>query len=141
MRLYPKKLRNVEDLEREKKLLRKETRRLEDEEFLSLDSIFNKKSKDNEGGGFASLLDLLPVSNPLVGTFINLIKQRISKKADKPRQDTDNSSDSKKKGKSPLKKIAVEVIGGYLKWKAIELSFKGIKHLVKKRKEKRTVGE
>ena len=142
MRLYPKKLRSVEDLEREKKLLRKETRRMEEDEFLSLESIFNKKSGDNDSGGFASLLDLLPVSNPLVGTVINLIKQRISGKADKPKQDTDNNSgDRKKKGRSPVKKIAVEVIGGYLKWKAIELSFKGIKHLAKKRKEKRAAGE
>ena len=141
MRLYPKKLRNVEDLEREKKLLRKETRRLEEEEFLSLDSIFSKKSSEGEQAGFGSLLDFLPVSNPLVGTVINLIKQRLSRKADKPKQDNDNNANKKKKGKSPVKKIAVEVIGGYLKWKAIELSFKGIKHLVKKRKEKRAAGE
>ena len=33
--------------------------------------------------------------------------------------------------------IAIEFIGGYLKWKAIELSYKGIKVIVKKSKEKK----
>ena len=45
----------------------------------------------------------------------------------------------RKKGRNPLKVVAVEFIGGYLKWKAIELSYKGIRYLIKKRREKKAI--
>ena len=139
MRLYPKKLRNIDDLEREKKRLLKESRRMEEEGFLSIESIFNNKSgKDKEG--IASLLDLLPVSNPLTDILIRLVKQRLSNAGKSSNAENATAKEEKKQGKNPLKKIAVEFIGGYLKWKVIELSYKGIRYLIKKRKEKKAAG-
>ena len=139
MRLYPKKLRSVEDLEREKKLLLKESKRMEEEGFLSIEGILGNKG-DKEEGGIASMLDFIPVSNPLVGMLIKLVKQRLSNKNNSKADNTEDNS-KKKKGKHPLKAVAFEVIGGYLKWKAIELSYKGIRHLLKKRKEKRAAAD
>lgn len=132
MRLYPKKLRNINDLEKEKKLLQKEARRMEEDGFLSMDTLFSKKNGKEEN---FSLLDFLPVSNPAVDILVKLIKQRFSAKEDHSKAGAANSKE-KKQGNNPLKVIAFEVIGGYLKWKAISLSFKGIKYILKKRKEK-----
>ena len=140
MRLYPKKLRTVEDLEREKKLLLKESKRIEEEGFLSIEGIFNNKG-DKEESGVASLLDFIPVSNPLVGMLIKLARQKLSDKKNNPKVEATEDNSKKKKGKNPLKAVAFEVIGGYLKWKAIELSYKGIRNLVKKRKEKRATAD
>ena len=147
MKLYPRKLRNIEDLEREKKLLLREQRQLEEEDILSLDGIFGKKGAIEEakdGGSILNLLNFLPVSNPFVDIVIKAAHGWFSKKSEAtPKTARQSASDgergnegvNKKKGKTPLRAIAVEVIGGYLKWKAIELSFKGIRHILKTRRE------
>lgn len=126
----------MEDLEREKKLLLKQSRKLEEEGFLSLDGFFGKtgSGEDKEG---ASLLDFIPLSNPLVDLVVKMIKSRMSKKSANTKPDDFHDHTTRKKGRSPLRAFAFEFIGGYLKWKAIELSFKGIRHILKTRKEKR----
>ena len=134
MRIYPKKLRSIEDLEREKKLLKKESKNMDIDALLSFDGILgkNKKGKDEEG----SFLDFLPVSNPLVDLLVKFVRKKLAKIG---RSDTEVlPGEKKQKGKNLLKTVAFEFIGGYLKWKAIELSYKGIRHLIKKRKERNT---
>jgi hypothetical protein len=128
MRLYPKKLRSIADLEREKKLLMKESKRLDKDEFLSVGGLLGK------GGNNASLVDMLPISNPLVAKVAKIALNRLMKK-DKAPKATPVAEDRGERQNSLLKKAAIEFIGGYLKWKAVELSYKGIKHLVKKRSE------
>ena len=117
MALYSKKLRSIEDLEREKKLLQKERVRIEEEGFLSVEGIFKNKGK--EASGAASLLDLIPVSHPVADILIRFVKNKLSQKESNSQEDN-------------------TAIGGYLKWKAIELSYKGVRHLIKKRKEKKS---
>ncbi len=138
MRLYPKKLRGIEDLERERKLLLKESRRMDDEGVLSMDGVLGKKKKDGEekeGGG--SLIDLLPVSNPVVNLLVKFIQRKLAQKANAPKQQFASAGEATVKRKHPLKAFAIEFIGGYLKWKAIELSYKGIRVLIKRHKEKK----
>jgi len=135
MSLYPKKLRSIEDLERERKLLQKECKRIEDEGFLSLDGILGGKGKGASDAG--SLIDLLPIPNPLVAMLLKVVQRKFAAKSGAAKSERAEESKQKKKGKSPLKSVAKEVIGGYLKWKAIELSYKGIMHLVKKRRDKK----
>jgi len=135
MSLYPKKLRNIEDLERERKLLQKERKRIEEEGFLSMDGIFSSNGKETSNLG--SLIDLLPISNPLVTMLLKMVQQKFTSKNDSTDAGPERKGTKEKKDKSPLKSVAKEVIGSYLKWKAIELSYKGIRHLLKKRKEKR----
>ena len=136
MALYSKKLRSIEDLEREKKLLQKERVRIEEEGFLSVEGIFKNKGK--EASGAASLLDLIPVSHPVADILIRFVKNKLSQKESNSQEDNTASRTKKKNSKGPLKSLAVEFIGGYLKWKAIELSYKGVRHLIKKRKEKKS---
>ncbi len=139
MRLYPKRLRNIEDLEREKKRLLKESKRMEEDGFLSLEGILsNKPGKD---GGDPGLFDLLPTSNPLVAVVIKLVKNRLFNKDNNSKTSNAIPAAEEKPGKNRLKSIAVEFIGGYLKWKAIEFSYKGIRLLIKRRKEKRSADQ
>ena len=130
MRLYPKKLRSVADLEREKQLLRKESKQLDNEEFLSVDGLMGKS------GGGGSLIDMLPISNPIVSQVVKIVAGRLTRKAKAPKA-APRAEYGEEKKDSLLKRGAVEFIGGYLKWKAIELSYKGIRYLIKKRKENR----
>ena len=139
MRLYPKRLRNIEDLEREKKRLLKESKRMEEEGFLSLGSIVNNKA--DKDGSDSGLLDLLPISNPLVTVLIKLVKQRFFNKDNNSKTGNTVPGAEEKRRKNPLKSIAVEFIGGYLKWKAIELSYEGMRLLIKRRKEKRAADQ
>jgi hypothetical protein len=129
MRLYPKKLRSLADLEREKQLLLKKNRQLDDEEFLpGVEGLMTK------GASAGALLDILPISNPLVSQVVKVVIGRLGKKDKEPK--VAPVAERRKNGKDSLiKKAAIEFVGGYLKWKAIELSFKGIKYLVKKRAE------
>ena len=136
MRLYPKKLRNLEDLEREKKLLRKEIKAMDADTFLSLESILGKKKKGSEKEESGSLFDFLPVSNSLVDLVVKFVQQKLAKRERNSGATYTQQAEPKKKSRNPLKSVAIEFIGGYLKWKAIELSYKGIRHLIKKRKEK-----
>jgi len=153
MRLYPKKLRGIEDLEQEKKLLVARAHELEEEEFHFVEGFLGKKASkkkdkgknrgdedDNNQGSLLDYLDLLPISNPLIKTGIKMAIGRIARwQAGSSGNKKQRSEGTEKKGRSPLRAIAVEVIGGYLKWKAIEMAYKGIRHLLKKRKDAREV--
>lgn len=138
MAFYPKKLRSIKDLEREQKLVLKQKKQLDKEDLLSLDGLLGKgkKGDDDEGGGgfdlMGTVMNLLPVSNPIVGMLIGLAKDRLFKKKDKLKY-----ADDKKPGSSVFFRIGKELLLSYLKWKAVEASYKGLRYLVKLRKEKR----
>jgi hypothetical protein len=136
MKLYPKKLRSIEDLERERKVLLRECRQLDKEEFLSPGKKSNGDSKktNNEEG---SLLDLLPISNPLVSQLLKMVWRLFSKKENNPAPIDKPYIPDKKQNKNRIKSFAIEFIGGYLKWKAIELSYKAIRHIISTRKVKK----
>jgi hypothetical protein len=143
MRLYPKRLRGIEDLEREKRLLRKETRALDADDTFSLEGVMKggdsktrkkKKNKERkeapqEEKGKHPLLGLLGIDNPLAEMAMGFIQSKLAGAGE------DVMAKVAKKGKNILISAAKEFIGGYLKWKTIELSYKGIKYLVNKRKE------
>jgi hypothetical protein len=128
MKLYPKKLNSLEELKREKHLLLQTKKEIEQNSPLSLhfikDSITDtiQGATNNEGiiGTLASV-----ISSPSVADMLTSASKPVLEFA------TD------KVGKGVLKSAAKEIIGGYLRWKAIELGYKGVKHLVKVRAEKR----
>lgn len=141
MKLYPKKLRNVEDLEREKKLLQKGINELDKDDLLSLEGLLGKKGtrdSDDSSGSAWGLLSLLPVSNPILSAGLKAVQAWLSARDSKDRDDeraTGYKRSRRKKNKNLIRSLAFEILGGYLKWKGIELSYKGIKHLIKKRKD------
>ncbi len=143
MKLYSKKLSNQQDLLREKRKLQKELLKLEEEGFFSSSEDADNSKEDESGnplGGFsiASLLPLL--SNfPLAGTITSFATQWVTN-----RFFSGNTSSSEKAKQSTepskpgiVRRVATEVITGYLKWKAIELSYKGVRYLINQRKKKK----
>lgn len=140
MGFYRKKLNGVDDLARERVALLKEKEGLENEQFFSLEGILGNGKKGDKGKdedaavneeegelpGLDSLLALLPAAAPLVNIVMGMVGDKAG----------DLGAAIGKKGKNIALKLAKEVIGGYLKWKAIELGYKGIRQLLKKTKEK-----
>ena len=142
MRLYPKALRNIDALEKEKKRLLKESQRMEEQDFLSLEGIFQGKKgagKKDAGDAEFSLLDYLPISNPVINLLVKKAASWFSeRKSTAKNKEKEQDPTEGKTGKSKLESLAFEFIGGYLKWKAIELSFKGARYLIRKKKEKKS---
>lgn len=140
MRFYPKKLHSIKDLEREKRRLQKEVKLLEEEDFFSLKGSKKSKDDDDDDDGGGSWIDLLPISNPLVKSLLPLA-QGLFAASSRKKQKQQFTAGEEKNGKNILLTIGKDVLMSYLKWKAIELSYKGIKVIVKKRKEKRAAAQ
>lgn len=138
MKLYTKQLRNLKELKLEKKRLRQEQRELDKEPIFSMDDVMG------EVGGITSGLagGLLPLvtrfAGPLAGVAAGLGSKLFSRKANS-KSGTKPEPDAPDDDAHPnvLKSVAVELFGNYLKWKALELSYKGISLIVKKRKKKK----
>ena len=173
MSLYPKKLKNTEDLQREQEQLEKQLKKLKENsgQVFSVGGILGnvassvgqavgggEKKKDTEKGKEAPaesngvipmLLEYLPMAMPFIEMGFSAIKQRMSapskkkeRKAAKESPASQQTTDKKKgNGKSIVRAVAFELISGYLKWKAIELTYKGAKYLVEQRREKRAMRE
>ncbi|MCW3121167.1 MAG: hypothetical protein JWQ38_659 [Flavipsychrobacter sp.] len=140
----------MEDLEREQKLLKREIARLDEDDSLSLGGIGGlisgksgkgkkDKDRDDEGGGFSikSIVNMLPIASPITRGLMNLVIDRVIKRKDSRKEERGDVYSEDKPKKHPIRNAAVEVLGGYLKWKAVELSYKGLRHLVKKRQAKK----
>ena len=148
MKLYYKKLEDKGALDREKKRLEKELAKMEEDDLFSIKSLIptNKKMPGKEDSGlFSQLLDYIPAisGNPLLATVVSTVQKRFlqpsEKKTEKPRkpQPAEKApSEGKKEGRNIIKSVAIEIVTGYLKWKAIQLSFKGARYLINQRKKR-----
>ncbi len=139
MKIYPKKLKGIKDLQKEKKILLKRQRELDEEGFFSLQGLTGKPKeggKDETSGDDNSLLGFLPVSNPLVATVLKIVQQRFFRSGPEKKTRYHESGESEKPKHGIPYRLAKEFIGGYLKWKAIEFSIKGIRYIIKTRREK-----
>lgn len=156
MKIYPRELHSLKALEQEKRRLQKQLKELDEEEIFSLKSITGKKDDNSKGGGgfdISSLLGMLPISNPFVTTLLPIIQRRLFKtvedkltfkktKIDKVRTATAVDEQALHhtvmyKVKKAAGSAAKEVILGYLKWKAIELAYKGTRHLIRQQQAKK----
>lgn len=138
MKLYDKKLRNREDLKKEKRRLTKEKQELDQEPLLSLDEVMG------EAGSLGSglLQNIVPLagrfSGPLMGVVSSLAGRFLNRRREKKHQrEEEKDADDNSHHPNVLASVAKEVVGSYLKWKALELSYKGISLVVKKRKKKK----
>jgi hypothetical protein len=137
MSFYPKKLKNASDLEREKKRLLKKRRQLAQGELSSLSGILGKAGKkDTAKSGESSWIDILSGALPLIRLVVKgLLRRRKEKKDNKTKTEVKQnatSSAEEKPDRNKVQAIAIEFIGGYLKWKAIELTYKGVRHYIRK---------
>lgn len=146
MQIYPKELRSLKALEREKQKLHKQLQELDDEDFLSFTGKSGKKQKGEESGnGFdlSSIISMLPISNPFIATLLPILQRQIFKPGGKKRKaasgmvEAMESSHPVNKVKKAVFDVGKDVLFGYLKWKAIELSYKGVKKVLRDRREKK----
>jgi hypothetical protein len=135
MKLYHKQLHSVEDLKQEKKRLLKKSREMEKEGITSISSIKGFTEGSGVGLGIQSLLKLSSGQTALLKPVLRWLQSKFAKK-ETPQYFAAYGNYTAGKKKNLLKTAAIEFVGGYLKWKAIELSFKGIRQLIKNRKEK-----
>ncbi len=106
MRLYPKRLRSIEDLEKEKKLLLKEAKLLEEQDLFSVEGIFGKKGGKEDGDEEGSILDLLnylPISNPLFDVGIKLAKTWFANRRAKKEKESGGEWEKESEGKGKEK--------------------------------------
>ena len=96
---------------------------------------FKQGAKD-AGKGDSFLANFLPGANPVTDLVIKLVQQQIRKRKNSKKADI-NPPQIQPPHKSKIKALAIEFIGGYLKWKAIELTYKGVRHVIKTAKEKK----
>ena len=115
MKLYAKKLHSLEELKREKHVLRYAAKHSDD--LLSFKDLGKNTSTDEAAGagmlgtlisafGSKSLFNsVLAMAPPLLA----LISKRSSRRK-----------------KNPIESLAKEVLFGYVKWKALQMAYRGI---------------
>lgn len=139
MKFYKKRLNSLEELRREKRVLNKAVKKSRNEILHPLsggkDDAERKEKNAEESGDLTSKLgDIIGTatdfvsSNPLISAFLLPAVKKYGFKAGKT---------VGKAGAGIGFKLAKELLGGYLKWKAIELGIKGASKLVKAQKEKK----
>jgi hypothetical protein len=129
MKLYNKKLRSLADLKHERALLMKDHKQSRKQLKEPLAGFkLGKKSKqaDNSEEGFDWLgtITKLATSKSAIDIAMSLGGPLLGKVG--------------RKGGNTIKKAAFEVLGGYVKWKLIEVGFNVAKSLLKNSKNKKT---
>jgi hypothetical protein len=147
MRLYPKRLENATQLLEEKHRLKMERKEIDMLGMFSLDVVLgSSKGKTNtnssantesheDGAGFGSLLGSLLSGGSMFELGMKFGAPLLRKLG------SSVGGVGKKAGKNAFRWVTKEVLGGYLKWKAIELSYDGIKHVVESHKKKKETGK
>lgn len=129
MRIYPKKLRNIEDLEREKERLRYEEKHTSLDDLFSLDGLLGNKAatrKDKKSNNNSSSFgNKLNIARMVMDAMMTFGLPRGLRRAEKQK-----AAEEKPK-KNILVSAATEFVSGYLKWKAISLALRGVSHLIK----------
>jgi hypothetical protein len=120
MRLYPKKLSSVRELKRERHKLRLQLKEYKEQ------GIFAGGTKKSSAKGakkdvISSIADFF-FNSPFASLALNLgssaVKSRVGKKAGKG-----------------IFNIGKELVGGYAKWKALEVGYRWARRFVKSKKE------
>lgn len=134
MKLYSKNLDSIHALKQEKERIKNE---LKDSD----DTIGSDKNLNIQNGDFISNMLSSISSGSLIDKAINVAPAIIDiiKRGSifpKKNKQTFKSTARQSPNKSVLTSIATEFIGGYLKWKAVELAYKGIKLALRSDKAK-----
>ncbi len=124
MRLYPKKLNSTEELMAEKQALQAQISLIDPDGIFSLKVDEKVKARATEKKSTANILGSL-LGLDTIDIVLKMLPLITGSKKNK----------TSPKGPNILVKAGFEFIGGYLKWKAIELSYKGIKKLIGVRKK------
>jgi len=130
MKLYPKKLHNISDLEREKEVLRYAQKQVSLDSLFSLGGLTGTAAKPKETSSNATTGTNLGIATMILDLVLKyampnrrqVVSKRTEERTERPR-------------KNLLISAAKEFIGGYIKWKVVELSYKGLSKVIRSRKE------
>ena len=123
MRLYPKKLNSVEELKRERHKLRQKLKVYKEEGvFPGTGKKTSSRSGEHKKDVISSIADFF-FNSPFANIALSLGAPLIAKAG-------------KKTGKSVFH-IGKELIGGYAKWKAMEIGYRWARRMIQSRKERR----
>ncbi len=142
MKLYSKRLLSLADIERERRRLVKEKEQMEADGLIDADELIGGLSEAGSmaGAGIAPIITGLvtkyvPFAAPFAGQISDLAENWLARRKE---QSPDNTgSNTSNKVKTALVTAGKDIVFSYLKWKAIELSYKGVNKLLEKRKEKK----
>lgn len=150
MKLYNKKLSSLKELEVERRKLKAELRQIEAEGLISTEELLDGLKGGAVGIGAMlthippSILSFLP---PVASRLFSMVRSRFSRthKSSDPEAEYADRHEHKdgllkgmaKKGGETLLSAGKEVLGSYLKWKVLELSYKGLSLVVRKQKKKK----
>ncbi len=133
MNFYPKKINSLEELKLEKQKLLTESKKTDIKQILSLRDIISKKEspKEEQKNNDETMLRGLLKSDSIEEVIISLTMPVLQKAGIKI------GSIGKDIGKKVVVSTAKEILGGYLKWKAAELAYKGLALFLKSRRKHR----
>jgi hypothetical protein len=145
MRLYPKRLENETELLAEKHRLKMQRKEMDKGSLFSLGDVMGSTKKGKSAGGAATAHSEDDGLGGLLGSLLtggSMFELGMKFGAPLLRKlggavGTAVGGAGKKAGKNAFRWVTKEVLGGYLKWKAIELSYDGIKHVIESRKKKK----
>ena len=138
MKMYRKQLNSLEELQREKIRLRYERKRLQAEDLNPLPEWGKNKISGAAKSGLLGTVIALVTSDSKMQTALALgkpILNALSKRKAKKRQI--RYAAGLPREKSVAKKIITEIAVNYLIGKAVQLSVKGIRSLVKRKKTRK----
>jgi hypothetical protein len=140
MKLYSKKLRSLAEIERERRRLVKEKELLEADGLIDVNEIidgFSEMGTVAKAGMLPILSSVItkyvPFAAPFAPDIVAFAENWFLKKREKNNtsgQDTNTAG----KVKSAIVTAGKDILFSYLKWKAIELSYKGVNKLWEKKK-------
>jgi hypothetical protein len=126
MKLYPKKLHSIEELKREKHVLKYAIKHSGSDNFLSMGGGKGKKKKKKEK---SDATDWMAIAGDLltskhagdIAMTLGLPLLKIF---------------GLKAGKSVFGNVAKEMLGGYIKWKLVEISYKTALRFIRSKQHK-----
>lgn len=125
MKLYPKKLRSLEELKREKQVLKYARAQTQKEGLFDLKAEGLHKAVGSKGNAnFLSLAGDLLTSKSFADIALTIGLPMIK-------------FAGRKTEKNIIKKLATEVVGGYVKWKLIQMGLRGVRLFMKMRQTKK----
>jgi hypothetical protein len=126
MKLYSKQLHSLEELKREQHVLRYAKKHTDD--WLNFKDLDKDKEDAEDAAGAGMLGTLLSAvgSKSMFSAALAMAPPILTLMSKK--------SSSGRKRNNPLEKLAKEVILGYVKWKAIQMAYRGVMLVVKSNK-------
>ena len=139
MKLYKKGLRNMAELRQEKRKLLQEKKQLDNEPLVSMDDLVAGVGENGGVLGIVSgiLPSVLPMlssfSGPIFGTIVDIVRNRFG--GGKSEGAGEKKSEAGIGG--VVKTVGKDALIGYVAWKVLELSFSGVRSMVKERRKKK----